>query len=84
MLFRSALAMNTVSPVPEQVSFRLDFPAWLTTHSDRNRRILLDLMAGERTLDVARKHGTSPARVSQLRRAFRDDWRRFTADPADR
>jgi hypothetical protein len=83
-VFDDALARNTVSPVPEQVSFRLDFPAWLATHADRNRRIILDLMAGERTLDVARKHGTSPARVSQLRRAFRDDWRRFTADPADR
>jgi hypothetical protein len=79
-LFDEALAMNTVSPVPEQVSFRLDFPAWLATHSERNRRILLDFMAGERTLYVARKHGTSPARVSQLRREFLADWKRFCGD----
>jgi hypothetical protein len=79
-LFDEALAMNTVSPVPEQVCFRLDFPAWMARHSERNRRILLDLMAGERTLDVARKHGTSPARVSQLRREFLADWRRFCGD----
>ena len=36
-VFDDALAMNTVSPVPDQVSFRLDFPAWLATHAERNR-----------------------------------------------
>ena len=34
-------------------------------------------MPGEGTLDVASKHGLSPARVSQLRREFREDWHRF-------
>jgi hypothetical protein len=34
-------------------------------------------MRGERTLDVAGRHGLSPARVSQLRREFHDDWARF-------
>src|SRR5262249_55481267 len=32
-----ALVENTVSPVPDQVAFRLDFPAWLATLSHRNR-----------------------------------------------
>ena len=82
--FAEALRDNTQTPPDEQAAFRLDFPAWLAGHSERRRRILLDLMAGERTLDVAHKHGTSPARVSQLRREFHQDWRRFTADPAER
>ena len=37
-------------------------------------------MLGERTLDVANKHGLSPARVSQLRREFMEDWTHFCGD----
>jgi len=36
------------------------------------------MLVGERTLDLARKHGLSPARVSQLRREFHRDWNQFT------
>src|SRR5205823_14416273 len=78
-----ALHDNTRSPVPDQVCFRLDFPAWLNTLTERDRRVVEDLMAGERTLDVAAKHGLSPARVSQLRRQFLDGWRTFCGDHGD-
>jgi hypothetical protein len=40
-------------------------------------------MAGDRTLDVARKHGITPARISQLRRALHADWSRFCGDDSD-
>ena len=40
-------------------------------------------MAGERTMDVADKHGLTAGRISQLRRDFMEDWQRFTADPDD-
>jgi hypothetical protein len=76
-----ALADNTQSPVVEQVCFRLDFPAWRVTHAERDRRVLDDLMLGERTLDVAGKYGLSPGRVSQLRREFLRDWRRYISEP---
>src|SRR5262245_6177974 len=69
-----ALVDNTQTPPPEQAAFRLDFPAWLKTRSDRDRRLAEDLMRGERTLDVGTKFGLSPARVSQLRLAFKQDW----------
>src|SRR6185312_12802038 len=72
-----ALHDNTRSPVPDQVAFRFDFPAWLNTLSERDKRVADDLMLGERTLDVARKHGLSPGRVSQLRREFMERWRAF-------
>ncbi len=42
---------------------------------------MLDLMAGERTLDVANRFGLSAGRVSQKRREFHDDWRRFHGEP---
>ena len=72
-----ALLDNTKTPVPDQVSFRCDFPAWVKTHSDRNRRLIEDLMMVERTLDVSSKHGVSSARISQLRREFMEDWQQF-------
>src|SRR5262245_29344969 len=72
-----ALVDNTQTPPPDQVVFRCDFPAWLKTRTDRDRRLAEDLMRGERTQDVSTKFGLSPARVSQLRRDFHDDWERF-------
>ncbi len=75
-----ALADNTVTPPDEQVAFRLDFPAWLSTLGDRNRRVAEALMLGDRTTDVAGRHGMSAARVSQLRREFRRDWRAFCGE----
>jgi hypothetical protein len=76
-----ALRDNTRSPVDEQVCFRLDFPAWRASRTERDRRILDDLMLGERTLDVAGRHGLSPGRVSQLRREFLLDWCRYISEP---
>ena len=76
-----ALADNTQTPPDEQCAFRIDFPAWRATHAEGNRRVLDDLMLGERTLDVAGKHGLSPGRVSQLRREFLLDWRRYCDEP---
>ena len=72
-----ALTDNTVTPVDEQVAFRMDFPQWLSTYSDRDRRVALDMMTGERTLDVSERFGLSPGRISQMRRQYHDDWLRF-------
>src|SRR5262249_7346831 len=74
-----ALRDNTQTPPPEQASFRIDFPRWLMTRSERDRRLAEDLMTGERTSNVSTKFGLSPARISQLRRDFHDDWQRFCA-----
>ena len=75
-----ALADNTKSPPDETVCFKLDFTAWLARLTQRNRAITGDLMVGERTLDVADKYGISPARISQLRREFCQDWRSFCGE----
>ena len=76
-----ALHDNTQTPPDEQCAFRIDFPAWRATHAERDRQLLDDLMLGERTLDVAGKYGLSPGRVSQLRREFLLDWRRYVSEP---
>jgi hypothetical protein len=82
-VFEERLQHNLQTPVDEQVAFRCDLPAWLLTRTARDRHLIRDMAANERTLALARKYGLSPARVSQLRREFHDDWERFTADPAE-
>jgi len=73
-----ALAETPSYDPSELAAFRIDFPSWRRSHSQRYRRIIDDMLVGERTLELANKHGLSPARVSQLRREFHADWQRFT------
>ena len=80
-VFDEALADNTVTPVPDQVIFRLDWPAWLRTRTNRDRRIIGDMALSERTHVLARKFGISPGRVSQLRQEYHADWEQFCSDP---
>lgn len=81
--YDEALADNTQTPVPEQAAFRADFPRWRDSFSDRDREIMDRLMMGERTQDVAREFGISPARVSQLRREFMTSWDQFGDEVCD-
>jgi hypothetical protein len=76
-----ALHDNTRTPPDEQCAFRIDFPAWRATHTKRDRRIIDALLVGGRTLEVAGMYGLSPGRVSQLRRQFLLDWRRYCDEP---
>ncbi len=72
---------SRVSPVPDQLAFRLDFPAWRLSHSARDRRLIDTLRLGERGKEVSRRFGLSPGRISQKRRFFPDDGRRFHGEP---
>jgi hypothetical protein len=65
------------TPVPDQAAFRIDFAAWLDTHTDRRRRIAQALAVGHSTTEVSRKFGVSAGRISQMRRKFARSWRRF-------
>jgi len=76
-----ALHDNTQTPVPDQVVFRVDFPEWRNSRSKRDRRLMDELLVGERTQDVSRKFGLSAGRVSQLRREFHQDWLAFCDEP---
>jgi hypothetical protein len=72
-----ALRDNTVTPVPEQAAFRIDYPEFLKSLGQRNGAIASDMATGEATADLADKYDISPARVSQLRREFKDEWDEF-------
>jgi hypothetical protein len=73
---------NSVTPPPDQAAFRIDFAAWRRTRTQRDRRLMADLMVGEGTSHVSRKYGITAGRVSQLRREFHDDWLRFSGADA--
>ena len=81
--FEERLRDNTQTPPDEQAAFRIDFPAWRLTHSERDRRLIDTLMVGGRTKEVSRLFGLSQGRISQKRRCFMEDWARFTADPGE-
>ncbi len=78
-LIESALHANTDSPVPEQAAFRLDFPRWIAALPPGTRRLVLALLTGARTAEVAAEYGVSPSRVSQVRRQALESWLLFTA-----
>ena len=66
------------SPVVEQVAFRLDFPSWLASLSERDQRIVRMMLLGHTTTWLSRRFQLSAGRISQLRRQLMEDWRRFT------
>jgi len=68
------------APVPDIVTFRVDFADWLASLSRRKRRITETLALGHRTQDVARRFHLSSGRVSQLRRELATSWREFTRE----
>jgi hypothetical protein len=74
------LVDNTMTPPPDQAVFRIDFSKWLKTLSARERRIIRAMSVDERTKDLGKRFSLSPGRISQMRREFRDDWRRFVGD----
>jgi hypothetical protein len=78
-----ALTDNTRSDPAEQAAFRIDFPAWLKLHCKRDRAMIRDASAGERTADLAARYRLSQPRISQLRREWFEEWKAYTADPAE-
>jgi hypothetical protein len=77
--WQEAVVVDTRSaPVLDIVAFRLDFPAWLSTLSRRDRRIAAILALGHSTSQVAKRFDVSAGRISQLRRELAVSWREFT------
>ena len=75
--YEERLHDNTRTPVPDQAAFRIDFIAWLVQLGDRRRAIAEDMARDETTQDLATRHKVSQGRISQMRREFHSDWRRF-------
>ena len=65
------------APVADQVAARMDVTAWFTTLTKRMMEIAKDLAFGCSTSEVAKKHGVSAGRISQLRRTLEASWNTF-------
>lgn len=63
--------------VVDLVATKMDFSAWFKTLSYRMRQIAKDLAFGCSTSEVAKKHGVTAARISQLRRSLEQSWAAF-------
>ena len=74
------LADDSLTPVPDQVAFRLDFPAWLRIQNRRKRELARFLAVGNTATEAARRFRVSVARVSQLRSELRESWREFQGE----
>ena len=67
---------RTAGPA-EMAAARIDWAAWLSSLSRRHRLIACSLAVGETTGATARRYRISPARISQLRTWFRENWNQF-------
>jgi hypothetical protein len=72
-----ALVEDKRAAVADVVAARIDFGSWFSTLSRRMRLIAKDLAFGGTTSEVARKHGVTAGRISQLRRRLKESWAEF-------
>lgn len=75
--WRQLVIEDKKTPVPDLAAFRIDFVDWLKTLTNRDRKIIRSFIRGERTSAIADRFNISPARVSQLRRKYEDEWRAY-------
>jgi hypothetical protein len=82
--WKEAVVEDHQTPVPDQVAFRIDFPAWLAILPRRDHRIAQTLAMGHSTGTVAKRFHVSDGRISQKRRELHDSWREFHGEaPVD-
>jgi hypothetical protein len=72
-----AIVQDRRAPVADQVAVKMDVSAWFATLTRRMSQIAKDLAFGCSTSEVAKKHGVTAGRISQLRRALEESWTEF-------
>lgn len=80
--WREMLMEDRRTPIPDQVSFRVDFPEWLKRLTHNQRRCAELLANGHQGQEVAQQLRMTPARISQVRRELRAEWERFHGEVA--
>jgi hypothetical protein len=74
------LADDSLTPVPDQVAFRLDFSAWLRVLNRRDRKLAEFLAVSNTTREAAEQFGVSRGRISQLRGELQASWTAFQGE----
>jgi len=75
--FEERLHENHRTPVPEQAAFRIDFPPFMRSLSQRDQRLATFLSLGNSAKQAAGKFGVSQGRVTQLRQGWCREWHRL-------
>jgi hypothetical protein len=65
---------NTLTPVPDQASFRLAYPQFVRSLGRRDRQMAYFLSMGNSAKETARRFKVSPGRITQLRQRWCRDW----------
>jgi hypothetical protein len=68
--------------VADQVAAKMDVGAWFATLTKRMKEIARDLAFGCSTSEVAKKHGVTAGRISQMRRVLENSWATFQQEAA--
>lgn len=76
-----ALTDSSRATPAEIAALRIDFRAWLSRLQQFQRKVALQLAAGDTTAQVARCFRVSAARVSQWRQELRENWNQFQTVP---
>jgi hypothetical protein len=74
------LADDTLTPVPDQVAFRLDFSAWLRIQKRRKWELARFLTVGNTVTEAAQRFCVSIPRISQLRSELQVSWQSFQGE----
>jgi hypothetical protein len=74
------LVFDKRAAVPDQVAAKLDVAAWFATLTKRMKAIAKDLAFGCSTSEVAKKHGVTAGRISQMRRMLEESWAGFQGE----
>lgn len=77
VVYEEHVTGNAVTPVPDQVAFRIDWPMFLETLTPRDRSIAALLALGHQATDAAREFKLSLPRISQVRKDWQRRWREF-------
>ena len=71
---------NSVTPVPDQAAFRIDWPRFVKTLTGRDRWLAEFLGLGHSGKKAADKFNLSPCRVTQIRQQWCREWRASQGD----
>jgi hypothetical protein len=77
-----AMVEDKRATVADQVAAKMDVGAWFATLTKRTKQIARDLAFGFSTSEVARKHGVTAGRISQVRRMLEESWAAFLCGAA--
>jgi len=80
-VYEEHVSDDTQTPVPEQAAFRVDWPRFTNTLTERDRSIAAFLALGHQATEAATAFQVTVPRISQIRKDWQRRWIEFHAGP---